>query len=128
MLAPAYKGRKVANMSFAKTYNRNPRVFDVDVKGLEFEALGDLFNNNGKDRVYRITCAWISKKGKYGDHAVLGTPNFLVSLPSHMTDIITDMLKDDEAIDCIKKGAAGFRVYTYEANGRHCFNVEFVDL
>lgn len=114
---------------FASKFNRS-RKFDVDTTNFEYESLADLYNDNGKDKVYPLTAIYINTKSRYGDAPVLATDTCFVNAPSHMLDIAKEILADDEACEAINKGEAGFQIYAYinAKFNRECFGINFVDM
>lgn len=118
-------------MKFSEKYNKSSRVFDIDTTGFVFAKLKELYAIN-KDDVHVLDGLYINDGGKFDPHpvAILSDERFLVDLPSHMTDTVKDMLKDDESIYSIKKSFVGFKVreYTDKKYGKVCYSVEWVDL
>lgn len=115
--------------TFAEKYfTGNP--FDCDTEGYEFCTLGDLFESNGADAVYRIKGLWINEKSKYGDHPVAICEGFFADFPKHMTEQAIAILHDKEAIQQIKAGEVGFKIHTYKdaKYGKTCYSPDWVDL
>ena len=106
-------------------YNKNTRVFNVDIEGFEFKKLSEL----EMDKIYPVLGFYINVKGKFDDHPVFISDGILVDAPSHMTETIKEMLKDPEMIDAIKSGRIGFHVYTYKSKNynKECFGLELDD-
>lgn len=116
-------------MKFANRFNKG-RKFDVDTTNFQYESLADLFNRNGKDKVYKLTAIYINRKGKFGEAPVFATEDCFVNAPSHMVEVVNEILTDDEAIASINRGEVGFKIYPYVAEkfNRDCFGINFVDL
>ena len=114
---------------FASKFNKM-RKFDVDTTNFEYESLADLYNDNGADKVYPLTAIYINRKSKFGDAPVLATDSCFVNAPSHMMDVATEILADDEAIASINNGEVGFKIYVYTNTkfNRDCFGINFVDM
>lgn len=114
---------------FASKFNK-ARKFDVDTRNFNYESLADLFNANGKDKVYPLTAIYINNKSKYGKAPVFATDYCFVNAPSHMLDTANEILSDDEAVAAINNGEVGFVIYPYTAEkfNRDCFGVNFVDI
>ena len=115
--------------SFADTYNKE-RLFDVDTEGLEYISLDQLFAENGENRVYPIRAMYINRKGLYEDAPVYVTDDCMMNIPAHMTDTTEAILSDVEAIQAIRDGKVGVKIYHYfqKKYQRECFNVSFVDI
>lgn len=117
-------------MSVTSKYNKGS-VFNFSIpKDFEYESLADLFNNNGKEMVYKVNALYINKKSKFGDSPIVATDNELVNLPKHMVDTVSDMMKDDELIEAVNKGKVGFTIYPYETKNTTgvCYSVSWVDI
>ena len=118
-------------MSFAEKYNKGNVVFDIDIKDFEFMDGYDFISKYG-DNVVKIDGLYINKKGMYNDHpvAIMVNENVLLDLPSHMTDVVNDILEDAESIDLIKKGLVGLKAHEYVDKKYHkrCVGFEWCDL
>ena len=118
-------------MSFAEKYNKGNVVFDIDIKDFEFMDGYDFIAKYG-DNVVKIDGLYINKKGIYKDHpvAIMVNENVLLDLPSHMTDVVNDILEDAESINLIKKGLVGLKAHEYVDKTYHkrCVGYEWCDL
>lgn len=115
--------------TFASKFNKQ-RKFEIDTKDFEYLSLADLFNDNGKEKVYPMYACYINKKSKFGDAPVVATDSFFVNAPSHMLDTFKAILEDEEACNSINNGDVGFKIYAYHNSqfDRDCYGVEFVDM
>lgn len=115
--------------NFIKKYGKN-FVFDIDFEK-DFISLKDLFEEYG-DNVYVLKGLYINTKGMYEDSPVFETVEYLVNIPSHMTDTCKDILSDEEAIEEIKSGKVGFTIHQYEktvkGKKRICYTIDFKEL
>ena len=116
-------------MSFATKYNKG-KIFDVDTTGFTYASIKDLFNENGAKHIYPLRGIWINTKGKFGDQPLVATDKFYVNLPTHMLNTCKEIMKDDEAINDINNGKAGFQIYSYTNAkfDRECLGIKFVDI
>jgi len=120
-------------MSFAKRFNKEKK-FNIDTQGFGYTALQDLYNANGKNAVYPLKGIYINTKGKFADNPVFITiisgVGFLVNVPSHMMDVVREILIDEEAVADINAGKVGFMIYQYHSKNfnRDCLSVEFKDM
>lgn len=114
---------------FANRFNK-ARKFNVDTTSFEYESMADLYNANGKDKVYPLTAIYINTKSKYGNAPVFATDSCFVNAPQHMLDVVNEILADDEAVAAINNGEVGFTIYPYTAEkfNRETFGINFVDL
>lgn len=117
-------------MSFASKYSKATPTFNVRLNKPAYTTLADLFRENGKDEVYPIAGVYINTKGKYGPQACIAiNESLMVNLPAHMLEACEEMRKDQEAIDAINNGQAGFKVYQYTSKaGKTGFSVDWVDI
>lgn len=112
---------------FAK-YNRT-RKFDIDTTDFEYISLAELYGQD-QDKVHVIRGIYINTKSKYGAAPVFAIDGYFVNVPAHLLDTCQEMLQDDETIDLINAGKAGFTIYIYHNDKFKidCFGVEFVDI
>ena len=118
-------------MKFAEKYNKFNALFDIDIKDFEFMEGHEFIAKYG-DNVVKIDGLYINKKGKYDDHpiAIIADEKALLDLPSHMTDIVNEILQDAESINLIKKGLVGVKAHEYvdKKYHKHCVGYEWCDL
>lgn len=113
-------------MSFSKKYNKV--AHQVNTEGFEYTNLKELHTQTGEDTVHQIDWMFI-RSGKYGKHPIFinVASESLINIPAHLTETVEDILKDGEAVEAIKKGKVGFRVYTFKSHDKDCFGIEFID-
>lgn len=97
--------------------------------GAPYVKLAELYKTNGPEHLYELCGMYINTKGRFGDQPVLWTHGVYVNLPEHMLGTCSDILNDQEAIDQINAGQAGFKIYEYQnKNGRTGYSVTFEDI
>ena len=111
--------------SFAAKYNKTN--FGIDTKGFPYVKLSDVFNG-GPCVIHPVNGIYVHTT-QMGESAVLvdAEAKQLVNLPEHLNTVCKSILADTEAIQAIKDGKVGFTVYEYEARGRKCYSIRFVD-
>lgn len=117
-------------MSIASKYNKKVNVFTFSIpKDFEYRSLADLFNNNGKEHVYKVRAVYINKKSRFGESPVVATDDCLVNLPQHLTDVAREIMRDEETVNAINDCKFGFTIYPYETKNRKavCYSVNWVD-
>lgn len=117
-------------MGVANKYNKT-KLFNFSIPSeYKYISLSELFQKNGKDKVYPVLAMYINKKSRYGDAPIVATDEFLVNIPSHLLDTVKDMMKDDEVIDACNEKKLGFSIYQYESkNNRELnFSINWVDM
>lgn len=118
-------------MSFVDKYNHTAPTFKHELpEGAPFKSLKDLYNGEKGENTYVVYGLYINKKGKFGDAPVAISEDFLINLPSHLCDTVTEMLHDDELIEAINAGKFGLVVYAYTPKKykKTCYSVKWVDL
>lgn len=113
-------------MSLA-SYNKGSKFINIpDTTNFEVLKTKEAYEKYGSATI-RLHGMFISKaQWKY---PVAITKNEFILLPSHMRDVIEEILTDDEAIDQINNGFAGIKMTTWEdKNDELHYSAEFVDL
>lgn len=102
--------------------------FGVNTTGFKYVKLADLYSE-GADTVHVLNGIFINSS-PLGVAPVFieSDKKRMVNIPSHMAATCQDILADTEAVNAIKDGKVGYKVYTYETKGKTCFSVTFVDL
>lgn len=114
-------------MGFAK-FNKSTQKFNVSTKGLPYKTLKQLAEETGLKAEHKIRAIYINNKSLYGENPVIVTGNICVNLPNYLTEDIKEMMNDPEAVDYIKNGNAGFKIREYQAHGKTCYTVEWIDM
>lgn len=116
--------------SFASKFNKT--TFGIDTTDFQYTKLADIFkseNEGGKDVVHKINGLYVHKS-RLGDSpvAIDEENKRLVNLPGYIAGTVREILADDEAVQTIKDGKVGYTIYEYEARGKKCYSISFVDL
>ena len=116
-------------MSLSK-FNKNKNKFTWEMpENSPFEKLSTLAEVNGLNKKYVIRGMYINKKGDFGEQPVVLLDDIFVNLPTHLTDVVYEMLDDEDVIDAINGERAGFKIYTYkDKNNITRYSVEWIDL
>lgn len=125
--ANSEKTAENGGFSFAKQFNKN--TFDIDVTDFEYVKLATLYNADAPDTTYVVNAMWVTKS-PLGDSPVFVVAELgkMVNMPQHTAAMVREITANAAAVDAIKNGKVGFKVYTYESHGKQCYNVRFVDL
>ena len=119
-------------MGIMSKYNKGGVTFEIDIKDFHFATLEELWNANGNKMIYGVNGLYINKKSSFGEHpvAIVASEEMLVDLPSHMTDDVKEILKDQEVIEAIKAGKVGFVIQQYEQKQykKICYGIMWEDL
>lgn len=113
-------------MNFTQ-YNKNnfeKIEWNVKTDNFSFKKISDLFNE-GVVKV-QVFGFFFIKSENFGLQPIAILKDCLLNLPTHKKDIISEMLKDKEAVESIKKGGCGltFRQYKSKYN-KDCYDVDF---
>lgn len=115
-------------MGVVSKYNKGMR-FDVDFGEYPFGKLSDIVDATGEIVVKAL---YITEKGKYGPHGMIAVissnGNYRISLPSHMTLTVRDMLSDDNVIEAIRHDKVGVEIYRYYKDNNEYIGVNWRDL
>lgn len=95
----------------------------VNTNDFVFKKIEDIYEETN---VVQVLGFFFVKSKNYGLQPVAILKDCLLNLPTHKRDIISEMLKDKEAVKSIKKGECGlvFRQYRSKYN-KDCFDVDF---
>lgn len=112
--------------NFSRYNNEYSNPFGVDTER-DYVSLKDL----GNGFVFRVDGLFINQKSKYGSHAVVQASipyPVNVSMPNSLTDMFTQLLGDEKAVEAIVGGECFMKVkqYTSKKYGRVCFTADFV--
>lgn len=116
--------------TFGQKNQTNEKLFDVDTKDYAFTSLGELYKEYGEKKEYVLQGIYINTKSNFGNQPVAIIEGCLVNLPSHLMEQVKTILDDPEQIEDIKKGIAGFTIYSYKNKkfGNICYSVNFIDI
>ena len=115
------------NNSSAKQFNKV--TFSVDTTGFEYCKLSELYNAKKPNETIKLDGIFVNKSPLgFSPVAICAEKKKLVNLPSHLTETARAILADTDAVAAIENGKVGFTVYTYEARGKECYSIKFVDL
>lgn len=114
-------------MSFANKYNKGSK-FDFHLgETVNYHKLSELYQD--EEQVYPIKAFYINNKSKFGNSPVVAiAKDMVVNLPMHMLDTVNDIMSDDESVEQINRGEAGFSIYKYSNKYGTQYNINFVDM
>lgn len=100
--------------------------WNVNTDGFTFKKLSDFYRNDIK--VIQVFGFFFTKSENYGLQPVAITKDCLVNLPTHKKDIISDMLKNADCVNAIKKGECSLRLREYTSKyGKVCYDFDLVN-
>lgn len=121
-------------MTFGSKFGRKSVTWKVNTQGRKYFKLSELIEQHEIEHVYIIDCLYINEKSQYGLAPVAGVADvkgsYMVNLPHHLLDDVKEMIADQEAIEAIQLGKAGFKIRSYQPknSNRICYTVDWVDV
>lgn len=114
-------------MNFAKLNKNNFEKIEwnVNTKDFVFKKIADFYQHTKTVTVYGF---FFVKSQNYGLQPVAILKDCLLNLPTHKRDIISEMLKDNDAITAIKNGDCSlvFKEYSSKYN-KICYDFDFTN-
>ena len=97
----------------------------VDTNGFVFKKIKDIYEEKNVVQVFGF---FFVKSENYGLQPVAILKDCLLNLPTHKRDIISEMLKNPDAVNAIKNGECSltFRQYKSKYN-KLCYDFDFVN-
>ena len=97
----------------------------VDTNGFVFKKIKDIYEVTNVVQVFGF---FFVKSENYGLQPVAILKDCLLNLPTHKRDIISEMLKNPDAVNAIKNGECSltFRQYKSKYN-KVCYDFDFID-
>lgn len=115
--------------NFASKYNKGLGFTRKPVENAVYTNLKELYSKYEEKKIYVVQALYINTKSKFGDSPVALVNGNLVNLPSHLTETVKEMLKDEELISAINEDKFGFKIYHYETkNGKQGYSVNWIDI
>lgn len=115
--------------TFASKYNKVG--FGIDASNFEYVKLSAIYNDTkegGGDVVHDINGIYVNKSPLGLSPVIIdAVKGRLVNLPQHLAVTCQNILGDSDAVDDIKAGKVGYTIYEYEARGKKCYSIRFVD-
>lgn len=100
--------------------------WNVNTEGFTFKKLSDFYKNGIK--TIQVFGFFFTKSENYGIQPVAIAKDCLVNLPIHKKDIISDMLKNADCVNAIKKGECSLRLRQYNSKyGKVCYEFDLVN-
>ena len=100
--------------------------WNVNTSGFTFRKLSDFYVQGIK--TIQVFGFFFTKSENYGLQPVAITKDCLVNLPTHKKDVISDMLKNADCVNAIKKGECSLKLREYKSKyGKLCYDFDFVD-
>ena len=97
----------------------------VDTNGFVFKKIKEIYDETNVVQVFGF---FFVKSENYGLQPVAILKDCLLNLPTHKRDVISEMLKNPDAVNAIKNGECSltFRQYKSKYN-KICYDFDFID-
>lgn len=103
-------------------------VYDSELER-DFCTLADLLaQTDDKKKVFTLQALFINDKSKFGKAPVAVVGEFLVNLPSHLTEVAELMRADEDFIKLVNDRKVGFTIYTFDNKYGVQYSVEWVEI
>lgn len=111
------------------SYNKNTFEkieWGVDTKNFKFKKLADIANAGVK--IVTVYGFFFTKSENYGLQPIAIAKDCLLNLPTHKKDVISDMLKNADAVNAIKRGECSLKLREYQSKyNKTCYDFDFVN-
>lgn len=116
-------------MKISEKYNKGGLRFTYQMpENVNFYKLEEVYKNNEIVKPCICNGFYISKKGQYGEQAVVLSDGFFVNLPKHWVDTIKEMLTDKEVIKAVNEKKVYFDIEKYQKDGKDLYSIVWIDL
>ena len=100
--------------------------WNVNTEKFTFRKLGDFYSQGIK--TIQVFGFFFTKSEDFGLQPIAITKDCLVNLPKHKKDIISDMLKNADCVNAIRKGECSLKLRKYKSQYKKiCYDFDFVD-
>lgn len=106
--------------------NKGIKRFDYEITDLhEFKKLEELYKSNPEEH-YIVRMFYTNKKSKFGENEVVVTDKYIINLPKHLTEVVKDIINNDNYLILINNGKFAFNIYEYEySEGKKAYSVNW---
>ena len=115
-------------MDFTKCNKNNFEKIEwnVNTKGFAFKKLSDIYSQGIK--TIQVFGFFFTKSENYGLQPIAIGRNYLINLPTHKRDIISEMLKNADCVNAIKNGECSLKLREYKSKyNKECYDFEFIN-
>lgn len=111
------------------TKNKNnfkKREWNKNTEGYTFKKLSDIYKEGVKK--IQVFGFFFTKSENYGLQPCAICDGFLLNLPTHQRDTISDMLQDDECYDAINNGECTLEIREYQSKyNKTCYEISYTN-
>ena len=111
------------------TKNKNnfkKREWNKNTEGYTFKKLSDIYKEGVKK--VQVFGFFFTKSENYGLQPCAICDGFLLNLPTHQRDTISDMLQDDACYDAINNGECTLEIREYQSKyNKTCYEISYTN-
>ena len=108
------------------TNNFKKRVWKKNTEGYTFKKLSDLYKNGV--RKVQVFGFFFTKSENYGLQPNAICEGFLLNLPTHQKETISNMLQDDESYNAINNGECTLEIREYQSKyNKTCYEISYTN-
>lgn len=108
------------------TNNFKKREWSKKTDGYTFKKLSDLYKEG--IRKVQVFGFFFTKSENYGLQPCAICDGFLLNLPTHQKDTISDMLQDDACYDAINNGECTLEIREYQSKyNKTCYEISYTN-
>lgn len=108
------------------TNNFKKREWIKNTEGYTFKKLSDLYKEGVKK--VQVFGFFFTKSENYGLQPCAICDGFLLNLPTHQRDTISDMLQDDECYNAINNGECTLEIREYQSKyNKTCYEISYTN-
>lgn len=108
------------------TNNFKKREWSKKTDGYTFKKLGDLYKEGV--RFVQVFGFFFTKSENYGLQPNAICNGFLLNLPTHQKDTISEMLQDDDCYNAINNGECTLKIREYKSKyNKICYDISYTN-
>lgn len=111
------------------TKNKNnfkKREWNKNTEGYTFKKLSDIYKEGVKK--IQVFGFFFTKSENYGLQPCAICDGFLLNLPTHQRETISDMLQDDECYNAINNGECTLEIREYQSKyNKTCYEISYTN-
>lgn len=115
-------------MSFATKYNVLPNPFTFKTPDTHpYVKPADLVKAHGIEKTYQVKALYVNKGGKFGDEPIIVTPDFILNAPTHILELVRNIVTDVDSVNQINDDKVFFKLYEYKNKYGQQFSITWLD-
>ena len=108
------------------TYNFKKREWNKKTEGYTFKKLSDIYKEGV--RKVQVFGFFFTKSKDYGLQPNAICDGYLLNLPTHQKDTISEMLQDDDCYNAINNGECTLEIREYQSKyNKTCYEISYTN-